>query len=64
VAPFVITTVNTGIQTAAGATETGLNTAGNQSGEGGLNIGAGGVNIGAGAVGTGLGIPNRILGGR
>lgn len=62
VAPFVIKTVDDGIQTAAGATVDGLNTAGNTSGEGGLNIGAGGVQIGAGAAGAGLGIPRGILG--
>jgi hypothetical protein len=64
VAPFVVNTVNDGIQTAAGATAGGLNVGGDASGEPGLNIGADGVNIGAGAVGTGLGIPSRILGGR
>jgi hypothetical protein len=56
-APFVLNTVNGGVQTAAAGTEFGLGTGEAASGEQGLGIGAGGTGLGAAAAGLGLGIP-------
>lgn len=61
-APFVLETVNAGVQTAAGATELGLGIAAAASGEAGLEIGVGATEVGAAAAGFGLGIPAGILG--
>ncbi len=60
-APFVLTTVNGGVQTAAAGTEFGLGTGAAASGEEGLGIGAGGTDLGAGAAGLGLGIPAAAI---
>ena len=56
-APFVLNTVNGGVQTASDGTEFGLGTGAAASGEQGLGIGAGGTELGAAAAGLGLGIP-------
>ena len=56
-APFVLTTVNGGVQTAATGTEFGLGTGAGASGEQGLATAAGGTDLGAGVTGLGLGIP-------
>lgn len=61
-APFVLTTVDGGVQTAATGTEFGLGTGAAASGEPGLAIGAGGTDLGAAAAGLGLGIPAAALG--
>jgi len=61
-APFVLNTVNGGIQTAANATEFGLGTAAAASGEPGLGIGAAGTDLGSQAAGLGIGIPAGALG--
>lgn len=61
-APFVLNTVNAGVQTAAGATELGLGIGAAASGEPGLAIGAGGTQVGAAVAGLGLGIPAAALG--
>jgi hypothetical protein len=56
-APFVLETVNNGIQTAAGATEFGLGTGAAASGEDGLGTAAQGTGVGAAVTGLGIGIP-------
>jgi len=56
-APFVLSTVNGGVQAAAVGTEFGLGTGAAASGVEGLGIGAGGTDLGAAAAGLGLGIP-------
>ena len=61
-APFVLETVNGGLQTAAAATEFGLGIGQAASGEAGLGIGAQGTEVGAAAAGFGLGIPASIVG--
>src|SRR5262245_49404063 len=63
-APFVLETVNAGVQTAAGATELGLGIAAAASDEAGLGlgIGVGATEVGAAAAGLGLGIPAGVLG--
>ena len=61
-APFVLETVNGGLQTAAAATEFGLGIGQAASGEAGLGIGAQGTEVGAAAAGFGLGIPAGIVG--
>ena len=61
-APFVLETVNGGVQTAAAATEFGLGIGAAASGEEGLGIGVGATQVGAAAAGLGLGIPAGILG--
>ena len=60
-APFVLNTVNGGIQTTAAATEFGLGIGEAASGEQGLGVGAAGTDVGAAVVGAGLGIPAGIL---
>lgn len=61
-APFVLTTVNGGVQTAATGTEFGLGTGAAASGEPGLAIGAGGTDLGAAAADLGIGTPAAALG--
>jgi hypothetical protein len=61
-APFVLTTVNGGVQTAATGTEFGLGTGAAASGEPGLAIGAGGTDLGAAAADLGIGVPAAALG--
>ena len=61
VAPFVIDTVNGGVQTAAAGTGFGLGVGAAASGVPGLDIGAAGTGVGAGAADFGLGIPAGIL---
>jgi hypothetical protein len=61
-APFVLNTVNGGLQTAAGAAEFGLGIGAEASGEQGLGIGVAGTEAGAAAAGLGLGIPAGIVG--
>jgi hypothetical protein len=61
-APFVLETVNGGVQTAAAATEFGLGIGAAASGEEGLGIAAAGTEVGAATAGLGLGIPAGILG--
>jgi hypothetical protein len=61
-APFVLETVNGGIQTAAAATEFGVGIGAAVSGEEGLAIGVGATEAGAAVTGLGLGIPAGVLG--
>jgi hypothetical protein len=61
-APFVLETVNGGIQTAAGATEFGLGVGQAASGEEGLGIAAASTEVGAAVTGLGLGLPAGIIG--
>ena len=61
VAPFVIDTVNGGVQTAAGATGFGLGVGAAASGNEGVGIGAGGTGVGAGVADSALGIPAGVL---
>lgn len=61
-APFVLETVNGGVQTGATGTEFGLGTGALASGQEGLGIGSGGTDAGAAAAGLGLGIPAGVLG--
>ena len=63
-APFVLETVNAGVQTAAGATELGLGIGAAASEEAGLGlgVGVGATEVGAAAAGLGLGIPAAVLG--
>src|SRR6187402_2222636 len=61
-APFVLETVNGGLQTAAAASEFGLGIGQAASGEDGLGIGVQGTQVGAAAADFGLGIPTGILG--
>jgi hypothetical protein len=61
-APFVLETVNGGLQTAAAATEFGLGIGQAASGNGGLGIGIEGTQLGAAAADLGLGIPAGIVG--
>ena len=61
-APFVLETVNGGLQTAAGASEFGLGIGEAASGNGGLGLGIEGTQLGAAVAGLGLGIPAGILG--
>jgi hypothetical protein len=56
-APFVLDTVNSSIQQAAGATEFGLGTAAAASDEDGLGTAVEGTGVGAAVTGAGLGIP-------
>lgn len=60
--PFVVNTVNGGIQQAASATGYGLGTGAAASGNEGVGIGAGATGVGSQVIGAGLGIPAGILG--
>lgn len=62
VAPFVLETVNGGVQQAAAGTGFGLGVGEAASGEPGLGIGAAGTGVGAAAADLGLGIPSGVLG--
>jgi|tagenome__1003787_1003787.scaffolds.fasta_scaffold19102876_1 hypothetical protein len=61
-APLVISIVDGGIQTAAGATEFGLGTGAAASGEDGLGTATQGTGVGAAVTGAGLSIPAGIVG--
>jgi hypothetical protein len=61
-APLVISIVDGGIQTAAGATEFGLGTGAAASGEDGLGTAVEGTGVGAAVTGAGLSIPAGIVG--
>jgi hypothetical protein len=60
-APFVINTVNGGIQQAANGTGYGLGAGAAASGNEGVGIGVGSTGAGSQIVGAGLGIPAGIL---